>query len=64
MSMMKSNTQLLDVLYRPSFMYQRSSSQMVDAMNNANKRMRVRVSVDVVNATILLLAAKNGSREV
>ena len=38
-----------------AFMYQRSSSQMVEAMNNANKRMRVRSGVDVLNATILLL---------
>ncbi len=37
------------------YMYQKSSSQMVEAMNNANKRMRVRASVDVVNSTILLL---------
>jgi hypothetical protein len=32
-------------------MYMRSSSQMVEAMNSANKRMRI----DLVNATILLL---------
>ena len=36
-------------------MYTRSSSQMVEAMSNANKRMRVCSSVDLVNATILLL---------
>jgi hypothetical protein len=39
----------------PAYMYHRSSSQTVEAMNNANKRMRVRSSVDVLNATILLL---------
>lgn len=36
-------------------MYQRSSSQMAESMNRANTRMRVRSSVDLVNATLLLL---------
>ncbi len=40
-----------------AFMYQRSSSQTVEAINNANKR--VRTSVDVVNATMLLLKRKD-----
>ena len=38
-----------------SYMYQRSSSQTVEAMNNANKRMRVRSCVDVLNATLLVM---------
>ncbi len=38
-----------------AYMYHRSSSQTVEAMNNANRRMRVRASVDVLNATILLM---------
>ncbi len=38
-----------------ALIYQRSSSQMVEAMNNANKRMHVCSSINVVNATILLL---------
>lgn len=42
-------------LYEHCAMYQRSSSQMVEAMNNANKQMRVRSGVDLVNATLLLL---------
>jgi len=37
------------------YMYQRSSSQTVEAMNSANKRMRVRGSVDVANSTMLLM---------
>ncbi len=35
--------------------YHRSSSQTVKAINNANNQMRVRASVDVLNATILLM---------
>ena len=46
-------------LYEHSAMYQRSSSQMVESMNNANKRMRVRSGIDLVNATILLLAMES-----
>lgn len=46
-------------LMEHSAMYQRSSSQMVEAMNNANKRMRVRSGVDLVNATLLLLAMES-----
>jgi hypothetical protein len=42
-----------------SVMYQRSSSQIVEAMNNANKRMRVRSGVDLVNATLLLLSMES-----
>ena len=37
------------------YMYRRSSSQMAEAMNSANKRMRVRGSVDVANSTMLLM---------
>lgn len=37
------------------YMYKRSSSQTVEAMNSANKRMRLRGSVDVVNSTMLLM---------
>jgi hypothetical protein len=33
------------------YMYQQSSSQTVEAMNNANKRMRVWSCVDVLNVT-------------
>ena len=42
-------------LFEHCAMYQRSSSQIVEAMNNANKRMRVRSGVDLVNATLFLL---------
>ncbi len=37
------------------YMYRRSSSQTVEAMNSANKHMRVRGSVDVLNSTMLLM---------
>ena len=38
-----------------TLMYQHSSSQRVEAMNIANKRMHVCSSIDVVSATMLLL---------
>ena len=38
-----------------TLMYQRLSSQMVEAMNNANKHMCICSSIDVVDAMILLL---------
>ena len=38
-----------------TLMYQHSSSQMVEAMNNVNKRIHVCSSIDIINATILLL---------
>jgi hypothetical protein len=37
------------------YMYQRSASSTVELMNAANKEMRARTVVDILNATLLLI---------
>ena len=41
------------------YMYNRSSSGVVESMNGANKDMRARTAVDLLNATILLISLKS-----
>ena len=42
------------------YMYMRSSSGTVEAMNKANKEMRARTAVDLLNACILLIKLECG----